>query len=64
MTQMIVNQRLARLIEDIRVYRIAVIDFKSKDNHLVVSGANFERKFRTSNCLLRSYDIGDSRMRF
>ena len=36
----IVNRRLAGSIQDTRVYRGAVIDFKSKDHYLVVSKVN------------------------
>jgi hypothetical protein len=54
----IVNRRLAGSIQDNRVYRSAVIDVKSKDHHLVVSKVNLKLKFRKSNSLPESYDVG------
>ena len=54
----IVNRRLAGSIQDTRVYRSAVIDVKSKDHHLVVSKVNLKLKFRKSNSLPESYDVG------
>ena len=54
----IVNRRLAGLIQNTRVYRSAVIDVKSKDHHLVVSKVNLKLKFRKGNSLLESYDVG------
>ena len=54
----IVNRRLAGSIQDTRVYRSAVIDVKSKDHHLVVFKVNLKLKFRKSNSLPESYDVG------
>ena len=53
-----VNRRLAGSIQDTRVYGSAVIDVKSKDHHLVVSKVNLKLKFRKSNSLPESYDVG------
>jgi len=44
-------------MQDTRAYRGAVIDVKSKDNHLVVSRVNLKLKFWKSNYLLGSHDI-------
>ena len=38
------------------MYRSAVIDFKSKYQHLVVSKVNLKLKFRKGNYLPESYD--------
>ena len=54
----IVNRRLARSIQDTRVYRSAVIDVKSKAHHLIVSKVNLKLKFRKRNSLPESYDVG------
>ena len=54
----IVNRRLAGSIQDIRVYRSAVIDVKSKDHHLVVSKVNLKLKFWKGNYLPESCDVG------
>ena len=54
----IVNRRLAGSIQDTRVDRSAVIDVKSKDQHLVVSKVNLKLKFRKGNYLPGSYGIG------
>ena len=40
------------------MYRSAFIDVKSKDHHLVVSKVNLKLKFRKSNYLPKSYDVG------
>ena len=53
----IVNQRLAGSIQDTRVYRSAVINFKSKDDHLIVSKVNLKLKFWKGNYLPGSYDL-------
>ena len=45
MYYVIVNRRLAGLIQDARVYRSAIIDVRSKDHHLVVSRVIFKLKF-------------------
>ena len=52
------NRSLAESIQDIRVYRSAVIDVKSKDHRLVVSKVNLKLKFWKGNYLLGSYDVG------
>ena len=55
---LLLNRRLAGSIQDTRVYRIAVIDFKSKDHHLVVSKVDLKLKFPKGNYLPESYDVG------
>ena len=54
----IVNWRLAGSIQDTRVYKIAVIDVKSKEHHLVVSKVNLKSMFWKGNYLPESYDVG------
>ena len=56
--QVIVNRRLEGSVQDKRVHRSAVIDVKSKDQHLVLSKANLKLKFRKGNYLPESYDVG------
>ena len=53
----IVNRGLAGSVQDARVCRSAVIDVKSKDNHLVVSRINLKLKFRKSNYPPGSYVV-------
>ena len=45
-------------IQDTRVDRSAVIDFKSKDRHLVVYRVNLKLKFQKGNHLPGGYDVG------
>ena len=45
-------------IQDTRIYRIAGIDAKCKDHHLVVSTVNLKLKFPKGNYLPGSYDAG------
>ena len=52
----IVNRRLARSIQDTRVYWSAFIDGRRKDHHLVVPRVNLKLKFRKGNYLPRSYN--------
>ena len=54
----IVNRRLAGSIQDTRVYRSAVIDMKSKDQHLVVSRVKLKLNLWKGNYLSGSYDVG------
>ena len=54
----IVNRRLARSIQDIRVYRSAFIDVKNKHHHLVMSRVDLKLRFRKGNYLPGSYDVG------
>ena len=54
----IVNRRLRELIQDASVYRSSVIDVKRNDYLLVVFRVNLKLKFKMSNYLPRSYDIG------
>ena len=54
----IVNWRLAGSIHDTKVYKSAVIDVKSKDQHLVVSMVTLWLKFRKGNYLPWSYVVG------
>ena len=54
----IVNRRLAGSLQDTTVYRSAVIDVKSKDQHLLVYRVNIKLKFQEGNYLLGNYDAG------
>ena len=53
----IVNQRLARSVQDTRVFRSTVNKNKSKDHHLAGCGVNLEPKFRNDNCIPGSYNL-------
>ena len=53
----IVNRRLARSMQDTRLYRRAVTDVKSKDHHLVVSRVNLKLEFWKGKYLAKNYDI-------
>ena len=53
----IANRRLAGSTQNIRVYRSAVIDVKSKDHTLVEARVNLKLKFRNGNYLKGSYDV-------
>ena len=59
----IVNRRLARSIEDTRVYRSAVIDVKSKDHHRVVSRVNLKLNFGTLTTCREVMMLVDSQIR-
>ena len=50
-------------MHDTRVYRSAVMDFKSKDHHLVASTVNLKLKFRKGNYFGETMMLVDSRMR-
>ena len=53
----ILNRRLAGSVKDTRVYRSAVIDFKSKYHHLVASMVDLKLKFQKDNYLPEIYDV-------